>query len=143
AGRKFVLGEAEWREWMDDIPHLIPVAEPQRGAEVVCHNAEVIAMVPNAVWKEGRITPRHNELLVPVRGLPVHFDLKFVCPYHPFEGSAPVIDDRCHPNDAVRGGAPRGQEGVGVPRESLLGRTLQQWHRSSGLPILRTGRSHQ
>ena len=63
---------------MNDVGHLVSLADPDHRPEVVGDDAEVIPMVGEVNRKEGRIAPGPNHLLAPVRPFPIHFHVEFV-----------------------------------------------------------------
>ena len=65
-------------ERMRHIPHLIAFAQPDGGAEVVLHDAEVIAVVVDIGGELSAIAPADDALLAQLRRLPVHFQLQLI-----------------------------------------------------------------
>jgi hypothetical protein len=63
---------------MDRIAHLVALADPDEVAEVVGDDAQMITVVRNVGREERSIAPAVDDLLAPVRGLPVHFHVQLV-----------------------------------------------------------------
>ena len=63
---------------MRDVPHLVPLAQPHRGAEVVLDDAQVVAVVADVGGELGPVAPADDALLAESRRLPVHFQLQLV-----------------------------------------------------------------
>ena len=65
-------------ERVGDVAHFVAFAQPDRAAEVVLDDAEVIAMVIDVGGQLGAIAPSDDALLAELRRLPVHFQLQLV-----------------------------------------------------------------
>src|SRR2546426_11162880 len=69
---------ADRGEGMRDVPHLVPLTQAQRGAEVVLDDAQVVAVVADVGGELGPVAPADDALLAEPRRLPVHFQLQLV-----------------------------------------------------------------
>ena len=63
---------------MGHVAHLVALADPDHVAEVVGDDAQVIAMVVDVGREERAVAPAEDDLLAPVRGLPIHFHVELV-----------------------------------------------------------------
>jgi hypothetical protein len=63
---------------VDRVPDLVALADPDQITEVVGEDAEVVAMVLDVGGEKRGVAPAENDLLAPIRGLPVHFHVQFV-----------------------------------------------------------------
>ena len=63
---------------MGDVAHLVAFADPDHVAEVVGDDAQVIAMIVDVGGEERAVAPAADDLLAPVRGLPIHFHVELV-----------------------------------------------------------------
>ena len=63
---------------MRHVPHLVALAQPDGGTEVVLDDAQVVAVVVDVGGELGLIAPADDALLAARRGPPVHFQLQLV-----------------------------------------------------------------
>src|SRR5690606_30029215 len=120
-GEELVPVQSPGRERMRHVAHLVPLAEPDRGAEVVGDYPEVIAMVDDRCRLEGGVAPGGDDLLAPARGLAVHFQFELVRPDHPFDWSIAVIDDSREAQQTPGPRLPPGQSGIGIAQTAIGG----------------------
>ncbi|OLB15566.1 MAG: hypothetical protein AUH12_08220 [Gemmatimonadetes bacterium 13_2_20CM_69_8] len=63
---------------MRHVARFVPLAQANGGAEIVLHDAEMVAVVADVGGKLGTVAPADDALLAARRGLPVHFQLQLV-----------------------------------------------------------------
>jgi len=85
------------------VAHLVPLAEPHRGAEIVLDDAEVVAVVVDVGGELGAVAPADHALLAARRGPPVHFQLQLV-----------GLDEARRVGESLPEGAEKEEEAVGL-----------------------------
>src|SRR4029077_13280438 len=103
AEREVVQAEPGGRERVRHVPHFVPLAQPDGGAEVVLDDAQVVAVVVDVGGELGLIAPADDALLAARRGPPVHFQLQLV-----------RLDEPRRVGESFAEGAQKEQEAVGL-----------------------------
>ncbi len=122
---------------MRHVPHLVAVAQPHRGAEIVLDDAEVVAVVVDIGRELGLVAPPDDALLAARRGPPVHFQLQLVGLDEPRGISEPLAERPEKEEEAVSLGLVVVEGGVGHRTTAAQDGAARQRHRRIGVPCLR------
>src|SRR5215207_9472082 len=64
---------------MHHVANLVSITDANDVAEIVRHDAEMVAMIADICRQEPAITPAQYDLLAAVGGLPIHFHVQLIC----------------------------------------------------------------
>ena len=123
------------RERVNHVAHLVAFAEPDRVAEVVGDDGEVVAMIRDVGGKEAPLAPGGDGLLAPVRCLPIHFGLKLIGLDEPRHAGRVGADLREEEHDPVGAAGVARHRGLAGP--AALDGAIDEGQRLGGVPGLR------
>ena len=140
---KSYAAEPDRRERMRDVAHLVALAEPDDGREVVLDDAEVIAVVRDVRREEERVPPAEDALLAEVGRAPIDFVHELVG-FHDLGRLGESLADLGEEGDvAVRDGLVVPEAGVGELLGASRGGPLDEGTRARVVPLLGARRARR
>ena len=130
-------------EGMGDVAYLVTFAEADRAAEVVLHDAEVIAVVVDVGGQLGAITPADDALLAERGRLPVHFQLQLVRFYQPWRLGEPFAELPEEEEKPVSLGLVVAQRGIHCGVRAPVDRAPRERQGGIAVPVLGGSRRGQ
>ena len=145
--REVVGREPLRRQRMRHVDHLISVAEPDDGGEIILDDAEVVAVIRDVGGEQQRVATPHDVLLAEVGRAPVNFIHELIRLHDLRRLGQPFADLRQKGDVAVRDGLVVLQSGVGELLRTSRGGSFHEGAAARVVPFLRTGNawreSHQ
>ena len=118
------------------VAHFVAFTDADDIAEVVGDDAEVIAVVVDVGWQESAVAPAEDDLLAPIRCLPIHFDIELVGLHQPRRLGQPFAHLCQEEHEAVRARAVTRERCVRLDGQPAQHGSLYQRQRLGSVPRL-------